>query len=649
MAKTFTADVGDVRFPEQRFVTPRKGNETVEAAGTIIGKVLEVDKSVSEAKLTGDETSDKLVVGGLEIEKGTKLKDEDSIALAKEVEGELSLRKVKRMRDQGLLSASGAKILAANAVQAASARRPGLAEDFRKTASAFFGDFGEGQGTLDESAKEKAAASELAKVRMRAIEHGFATILPDGSYDVTDADIRRTLQYDAHDNINKASLQKSAIDIMSGDRTAATLNMHGRTLALKATNGVTGMVMAQVQQTGSVKDPEAITMALNTGRRTVQNEIRKQVTFAQSKGQIISDAHIKSLYEAAEAEFKATEELVKSKSWVEVAKKNADGIRALTYSLGVNANPTMAAQEAISPGSTKWLAELSPKWANMSEAQRSALLERDPMARTIWNSQVAADKAGAALADVLAGVFPDRRTNPERNAAATFTAAHLATSKDGKADPHVQTAIDGLRNEVAKGNISTLRTLLDPKARANMTPETKMSVTRSVANEAANLLVQIPGLLADYDAYEIAFDGKDFIPQLSAKGKEMMPFEVSRAAREKAEGAQIVNEPGMLQAPNEIKQAAKSLNMIVRALSTYGNDPETGTSFKEDPIFKEAFKGMSPEDYANIIKDKLHERQKLIRDFREKAKKTTVSDAQRKVEEQLLRRQDMKAEGVSTQ
>lgn len=649
MPKTFTADIGNVRFPEQRFVTPRVENDTAEAAKTLTGLALETDKRMAESRLTGDESSDKLTVGGIEIEKGTRLADADSIALAKEVEGELSLRKVKRMREQGILSASGAKILAAGAVQAASARRPGLAEEFRKTASAFFGDFGEGQGTLDETERERTLASERAKVRMRAIEHGFATILPDGTYDVTDADIRKTLQFDASDNINKATLQKTSIDIMNGDRTASTLDLHGRTEALRATQKVTGMVIAQVQQYGSVKDPESITTALNTQRRTVQNNIRRGVAYAQSQGQVISQAHIKSLYEAAEAEFKATEDLVKSKSWQEIAKKNADGIRALTYSLGVNANPTMAAQEAIAPQSSKWLIELAPKWAGMSEAQRSALLERDPMARTIWNSQMAAEKAGAALADVLSGVFPDRQTSPSRNAAAIYTASHLATSKDGKKDPHVQTAIDGLRDEVAKGNTATLRTLLDPKARANMTPETKTSVMRSVANEASNLLVQIPGLLADYHAYELAFDGKDFFPQLSASGKEMMPTEVSRAAREKASGTQILIEAGMAQAPSELKEAAKSLNLIVRALTTYGNDPETGTTFKEDPIFKEAFKGMSPEDYANIILNKLHERQKLLNDFREKAKKTTISDAQRKVEEQLLRKQDLKAEGVSTQ
>jgi hypothetical protein len=636
MPKTFTADVGDVRFPDRNFVRPIKGNETLEAAKTVVGQVLEVDKAVAEAKLTGDETSEKLTVGGIEIESGVKLKDQDSIALAKEVEGELSLRKVKRMRDQGLLSASGAKILAANAVQAASARRPGLADEFRKTASAFFGDFGEGQGTLDESAKEKLAAAEMAKVRMRAIEHGFATILPDGTYDVTDADIRRTFQFDANDNINKARLQKTSIDVMNGDRSASTLDLHGRTLALKATQRVTGMVIAQVQQFGSVKDAETISVALNTGRRTTQNELRKQVAFAQSQGQVISSSHIKALYEAAEAEFKATEELVKSKSWQEINKKNADGIRALTYSLGVNANPAMAAQEAISPGSSKWLVELAPKWAEMSEAQRAALLERDPWARTVWNSQMAAERAGASLSDVLSGVFPDKGSNPSRNAAAIYTASHLATSKDGKQDPHVQTAIDGLRNEVAKGNIATLRTLLDPKARANMTPETKTQVLRSVANEASNLLVQIPGILADFDAYELAFDGKDFVPQLSAKGKERMP----------AGKTDWVIAPGMGGIPPELKDAAKSLNMIVRALTTYGNDPETGTTFKEDPIFKEAFKGMSPEDYANIINDKLHERQKLLKNFREKTKKTTISDAQKKVEEQLLRKQDLKAEGV---
>ena len=147
------------------------------------------------------------------------------------------------------------------------------------------------------------------------------------------------------------------------------------------------------------------------------------------------------------------------------------------------------------------------------------------------------------------------------------------------------------------------------------------------------------------DAYELQFDGKDFIPALSEKGRSMNPFEVSRAAREKAEGAQIVTGAGMGTAPRELKDAAAQLNLIVRGLNTYGGDQE-GTTVMDDPIFQQALKGKRPEEYGQALMEQIKTNQKLIKSFREKAKKTSVSEAQRSVEEQLLKKQQLKEEGI---
>jgi hypothetical protein len=641
MPKTFTADIGNVSFPGQNFQRPLESNTgTMEAAKQVAQTAIELDTGISTGMLRGEESSDTLVVGGIPIAKGTKLPDADSIALANEVEGELSLRKVKRMRDQGVLSASGAKILAAQAVQAASARRPGLAAEFRKTASGFFGDFGEGQGTLNETASEKQAASEAAMLRKEAISRSEYTLLPDGSPSISAQNLKNTQRAVARENTIKAAQGENVMAVIHGDKSIARVDLIGRTAAVKATDKVMGLAYAQITQTGSIKDYKALEASLALGRRTITNEINKGVKAVLDGGGHLTQAQIKQAHESAEAEFKAVESNLKSQSWQEVAKVNKEGLSAYVYNMGVAANPSMAAQEAAAPGSTKFLVELAPKWAEMSPTQREVYFQRDPWAREVWNTQAAAAVAGRSISAAISGMFPDFKTNPAENAQTIYSASHIAASKDGKNDPNVQGAITGLQNEVAKGNIAALHTLLDPKVRPNITPESKKEIMRSAANEAANLVVTVPGLLAEYDAYELKFDGKDFVPSLSEKGRKMMSYE-------RAGGSKWVIEPGMAAAPTQLKDAAKALNLIVRGLTTYGNDPETGTTFKEDPLFKEAFRGMAPEDYANLILKQIDSNSKTLREFRKANEKPKVSAAQQKVEEQMLRKQYLKEQGIS--
>jgi hypothetical protein len=647
MPKTFTADIGDVRFPNQNFVRPLANTGTAEAVKEVVQLGLEVDTGISSGMLRGGQENpeETLVVGGIPIEKGVKLQDPDAVALATEVEGELSLRKVKRMRDQGVISASAAKILAAQSVQAATARRPGLGAEFRKTASAFFGDFGEGQGTLDETAAEKKQASELAQLRLDAIKDGFVTYAPDGSYDVTPGDFQRYFQDRANKTAHEGIMRSKEVGIMQGQRAASLLTSYAKDRSLVHTSKITGLVTAQMQQFGSVAKPELIDQALFTGRRQANYELGQRIAVAQKNGAVFSPTEVKSMYDAMEEEFKTTAELVKNKSWQEVNKRNAEGIKALTTTLGTLANPTMAALEAVVPGSSKHLAEITPKLMAMTTAQRQVYFSHDPWAEKMWNAQTAAMIAGRTIEQVGRGLFPDFKVNPSENAMSLYVAANMASTEDGQKDAGAQGAINGLEKEVAKGNIAALRTLLDPKVRPNITPESKQRILRATANAGANLLTTIPSLLADLDAYELQFDGKDFIPALSEKGRSMNPFEVSRAAREKAEGAQIVVGAGMAQAPRELKDAAAQLNLIVRGLYTYGGDQE-GTTVMDDPVFQQALKGKRPEEYGQAILDQIKENQKLIKSFREKASKTTVSKAQRSIEEQLLKKQQLKEEGI---
>jgi len=647
MPKSFTADIGNVRFPNENFVRPLESGGTVEAVKDIVQLGMEVDTGVSSGMLRGAEENpaESLVVGGIPIEKGVKLQDPDAVALATEVEGELSLRKVKRMRDQGVISASAAKILAAQSVQAATARRPGLGAEFRKTASAFFGDFGEGQGTLDETAAEKKSASEQAQLRLDAIKDGFVTYAPDGSYDVTPGDFQRYFQDRANKTAHEGIMRSKEVSIMQGQRSASMLTSYAKDRSLAHTNKITGLVTAQMQQFGSVQKPELIDQALFTGRRQANYELGSKIAQAQKAGAVFSPTEIKSMYDAMEEEFKTTAELVKNKSWQEVNKRNAEGIKNLTATLGTLANPAMAALEAVVPGASKHLAEITPKLMAMNPEQRKVYFSHDPWAEQMWNAQTAAMVAGRTIEQVGRGMFPDFKANPSENATAMYVAANMASTQDGKNDAGAQGAITGLEKEVSKGNVAALRTLLDPKVRVNITPESKQRILRATANAGAELLTTIPSLLADLDAYELQYDGKDFIPALSAKGREMMPYEVTRAEREKAAGAHIIVAPGMGQAPRELKDAATQLNLIVRGLYTYGQGEE-GSTVMDDPVFQQALKGKRPEEYGQALLEQIKKNQSTIQSFRTQAKKTSVSDAQRRVEEQMLKKQQLKEEGI---
>src|SRR4030066_135164 len=414
MPKTFTADIGDVRFPNQNFVRPLANTGTIEAVKEVVQLGLEADTGISSGMLRGaqENKEETLVVGGIPVEKGVKLQDKDAVALATEVEGELSLRKVKRMRDQGVISASAAKILASQAVQAATARRPGLGAEFRKTASAFFGAFGEGQGTLDETAAEKQRASELAQLRLDAIKDGFVTYAPDGSYDVTPGDFQRYFQDRARKTAHEGVIRSKEVSIIQGQRSASLLTSYAKDRSLAHTNKITGLVTAQIQQFGSVQKPELIDQALFTGRRTANYELGQRIALAQKNGAVFSPTEIKSMYDAMEEEFKTTAELVKNKSWQEVNKRHAEGIKALTATLGTLANPTMAALEAVVPGSSKHLAEITPKLMSMNTEQREVYFSHDPWAEKMWNAQTAAMLAGRTIEQVGKGLFPDFKTSP---------------------------------------------------------------------------------------------------------------------------------------------------------------------------------------------------------------------------------------------
>ena len=278
MPKTFTAELPSANFPHQNFQRPSGENPTAVAAEQLTKLGLDADKQISEASLKGNESSDTLTVGGIAIPPGTKIPEKDIVNLANEIEGDLSLRKIKRMREQGLVSHSGAKILAANAVQAASARRPGLADDYRKTASAFFGDFGEGQGTLDQTKSEKDAADEMKKIRALAITNGFFSIDPTtGQHQISPENLYNLQQFTAQNTKHTVDEHRHAAGLRAGVAQEANLLGYSEAVTNQTTLSVLGMVNAEFAKNGYVVDDKKLELILENGKQRANSAIRQKV------------------------------------------------------------------------------------------------------------------------------------------------------------------------------------------------------------------------------------------------------------------------------------------------------------------------------------------------------------------------------------
>ena len=84
------------------------------------------------------------------------------------------LRTIATAREQGSLSASAASVRARTVVKEATARLPGLGEDFRRQAASFFSEFGEGSGVLDltqqEQMQQKLQMQRLSAAQAEQIE-----------------------------------------------------------------------------------------------------------------------------------------------------------------------------------------------------------------------------------------------------------------------------------------------------------------------------------------------------------------------------------------------------------------------------------------------------------------------------------------------
>lgn len=87
---------------------------------------------------------------------------------------ENKLTTIVSAREQGTISASEASVRARTAVKEATARLPGLGEDFRKQAGSYFSEFGPGGGALDMTAAEtqqaKLALQEATYLQKEALD-----------------------------------------------------------------------------------------------------------------------------------------------------------------------------------------------------------------------------------------------------------------------------------------------------------------------------------------------------------------------------------------------------------------------------------------------------------------------------------------------
>jgi hypothetical protein len=408
---------------------------------------------------------------------------------------ELNLRKVKQMREQGLISASGARVMANQAVQSASARLPGRASEFRQMAAAFFGDFGEGQDLLKETAAEKAKGEIEQAMKKQAALKGYGYLDANGNLVQTAEQVNTFFSIVRGSFHNEAEMSNLAVDFERGKATTATAVEFANRTVRKTLLDVMGQINGKLTRDGTLFNPEELNALMSSSQQVAESQMDAFLNDPKRTGLVTPQMRSAARSEI-ESMYKNMRSFVTSQSFATLMKERREGVQDLFKIYSYNALPHLAiAREAGGDQGVKFFTEYAPKFAKMNENQRNALLSTDPAARNAWNTAIAADRIHRSYGNVIQGFLPrggmDRMVT--QDAAAWTMTQPVAESADQNNKSH---ALDILRQSAQEGETEKLKVLTFPEAAKNATPKDQEAVLNLMATEWAGHRTTTATLLA---------------------------------------------------------------------------------------------------------------------------------------------------------
>lgn len=593
MPKTFTADIGQVQFPYAKIGGVEPNTTQAKVIQDVAKLGLQVDKDIAEARAEGDE-KEPLALGGVQLPPGTPLPERDVMSLAISEKDDLNLTKIKKMRDQGLISSSNAKVLVSQSVQSASARRPAYAAEYRKQAGDFFGDFGSGQGRLDQTEEEKRQAKDIDKLQTAAFGIGEFVINQNGRPEYTYQNIQNAqafLQLKARGEVEAV---ETAMELRKENRSASALTNFASSAAQGAMSKVWGGAMAELTNKGSIDDLKWTVMA-NANKLALDIDITSNIRALTAGGTNLSPAAQDQIRKAGHEAFDTHVKVIKDLTTSEVFKKNAQVIKDFIYANGARANPLLASLSQWGPDAAGLAVIAHQRVQGLSEAQRSLLLQSDPRLAQGYAFYEGAVRSLPALEKIL-GIG---KVESPSDAALAAVVAGIPGTKDS---PEAEKVRGKLGEAARQGNPNAMRVLSTGGVRANMKKDEIIATAKNTASYQAQIERTIVPMLAENHLWSLYFDGAKVRLQYKDKGTKK-PHELDN----------------FLDAypPQALVRAVEAMNVGHKGFKNFDGDPTFGSTLRTDPDLKDFYGNRSPEE---ITMDSVSKVTSLARGMRDKQK-----------------------------
>ncbi len=461
----------------------------------------------------------------------------------------LNLNQIKVARDQGLISATQARVQVGKRIREASAKFPGQESTLRQYASQFFGEFGPAEGYLNVEPESKARDQFYNDFIAPGIHAGI--IKPYGwESDVEGQVLWRKLSVDRTMRKEQVSIAEDRLKVgnITGGEAGHTW------IDSNVTDKIADKLVeiTQVMNTdGGIPDTKALLHELSMMETAQKQQL--SMYLANSKTPIDA-ATRKGLDDRIQSSYAGLRQAVENGSLEGMLKeKNAIFVESTKY-FGSKALPELMAAEVMFPGITKDIVALAPSFARMkTEASKNAWIAQQPRTIQMLFSMLGEypDKAIDPFVDFAA------RGNPSgiplldqyfaeatRQAAKTSVFDPTQTPKDGKPakDAYIATTLQ-------LGGPEAIDTANDPSvaARIKSDPRAQVRLSQVFTSEyqaAMNTMQDNPySIIRNPDGAYVV-------------GPQKPGFET-----------QIINPIAKVEEAQEI---ADSLNTMSRTVDTYG-------------------------------------------------------------------------------
>lgn len=596
---SFQQDAGDVQFPFVPHSAPPPRGGKARVIGLLGNLGLEAVEGKIAANLVGPEQDPERFTP----DEGSTTTHADLVDQALN-DKELNLRQVALARSQGLISAAEAKTRANMAVQAATARLPGRAAEFRQKAAAFFGDFGEGQGLLQKTDAETRQANIMQQLTLLALKNGY---LPE--------ELPAFLRAQRGFNEHKIKQQNMEAAIRDGKYSANDSLNFGVNVASEMLTEYMG------ELSGSLATNEGILFDSNQQLQRLQAVKTQgilQLQKAMAQGPQIAPALRDQTLANYKAMFEPVEVLIKSGNLATIMKENAQLLKdfadsdAMTLLYGISVLHRAGGPTAVTIG-----LETKKRLDDMPKQQRDLHLDINPLDAAFYSTMDQIADIEKGMQGVFDKILPQRGT--WRRAMVNSMARDIALKGDPEDERANTAALNKAMEAHRDGETVTLDTFADPRAKGRQRPPARKATLNWVLSNLRGFVGKAPGILAAEVGTELVFEDGKF---------QITTGEVQQRIRP---GFEFATE--QLQPSSEALSLADELNRNLAVLQNYADTPEYQAAFSTEgklqtpeQIMGETFGEITAKTTALSPKDRTERLTTLIAGF-ERLAETTVKGA----------------------